>query len=129
MKFKMNTLGNPEYCRCEHLCYHGGEPIEPTYKGKYYRPECGKQCWCNSIAPKRKDPDLTKIRVHRNSSIQSCPICEERFKQSEYVVNLGFSRRHVLVHPKCIGAFIDKLVKFKEEELPSIIDKLSVEVL
>ena len=128
MKFEMRTANNPMYCKCDHECYSKDSPIKKGYNGKYYRPECSF-CWCNTLAPIKKKPDRTLIKVVSNNSSHICSVCDKRLKQKEYVVNLGFGGRQVLIHVGCLNGFITKLTTFQKEKLPAILDKLTVEVL
>jgi hypothetical protein len=103
-------------------------PLDLSYHGKYYRKECA-HCGFNKLRTKRTEADRTAIKVHRNTSKHCCPMCKKRFKEKEFVVNLGFYGRHVLVHISCLDLFIKKLNKFNIEELPTIKEKIALEEL
>jgi hypothetical protein len=118
----------PDYCKYDKLwcvtCYDENS----KYKGKYMYSEC-THCHGNSLRAHTIYTNVPKIKIVMNTSNHHCPCCYERFKEKEYVIDLGSYGKKNFLHINCLDKFIENLVKFKQDELPDMLKKVVAKMI
>jgi hypothetical protein len=119
----MSVVYLPKNCayKPNEECYYNHCQLDTNYKGKYVNSNC-QHCWKNTLKPRRKSKidSIPKMNIVKNTSKHYCPTCFKRFKEGEYVIDLGSYGKKNFLHINCLDTFIGNLVKFKEDMKPIV---------